>query len=90
MEAYAFQFFEKYCKQLCTPAFIPGLFYFEKLCFGWTNDSYKSRLFSDGQINPVPRTDALPPGDPKPLATSQSSKKVSIQIALHQKLQKRK
>ena len=30
------------------------------------------------------------PGDPKPLMTLQSPEKVSIQIALHQRLQKRK
>ena len=30
------------------------------------------------------------PGDPKPLVTSQSPQKVSIEITLHQKLQKRK
>ena len=32
----------------------------------------------------------FPPGDPKPLVTSQSSQKVSIQITLYQRLQKRK
>ena len=32
----------------------------------------------------------IQPGDPKPLVTSQFPQKISIQITLHQRLQKRK
>ena len=59
-------------------------------CIIYRDNRVETDLLSKNLFCPMSFWSAIGVCDPKPLMTSQSPKKVSIQIVLHQRLQKRK